>query len=64
MKPVLEPDHLQVQEINYELENTKPLFNDNHLLTVHILYKLQIITETLKIKKVQLPKPTQWYTEA
>ena len=46
---------INTHEINYELENTKPLFNNNNLLTVHNLYKLQIITETFKIKKVQLP---------
>ena len=46
---------INTDEINYELENTKPLFNNNNLLTVHNLYKLQIITETFKIKKIQLP---------
>ena len=33
---------INTHEINYELENTKPLFNNNNLLTVHNLYKLQI----------------------
>ena len=48
---------INTHEINYELENTKPLFNNNNLLTVHNLYKLQIITETFKIKKFSCPSP-------
>ena len=48
---------INTHEINYELENTKPLFNNNHLLTVHNLYKLHIMTETIKIKKFSCPSP-------
>ena len=48
---------INTHEINYELENTKPLFNNNNLLTVYNLYKLQIITETFKIKKFSCPSP-------
>ena len=40
---------------DYELEHTKPLFNENQLLTIHNLYKLQLITETFKIKKLNSP---------
>ena len=42
---------------DFELENTKPLFNNNQLLTIHNLYKLQLITETFKIKKFNSPVP-------
>ena len=33
------------------LENTKPLFSENKILTVHNLYTLRILTETFKVKK-------------
>ena len=52
------------QEINYELENTKPPFNNNNLLTVHNLYKLQRITETFKIKKSSVAQAHSMNTEA
>ena len=42
-------------EDNFELENTKPIFNDNLILTVHNLYTLSILTETLKINKLHTP---------
>ena len=39
----------------FMLENTKQLFNNNDLLTVHNLYTLHILTETFKIKKLHTP---------
>ena len=36
-------------EENFELVNTKPIFNENLILTVHNLYNtLSTLTETLK----------------
>ena len=46
---------LDKTEENFELENTKPIFNENRILTVHNLYTLSILTETFKIKKLHTP---------
>ena len=46
---------LDKTEENFELENTKPIFNENLILTVHNLYTLSILTETFKIKKLLTP---------
>ena len=46
---------LDKTEENFELENTKPIFNENLILTVHNLYTLSILTETFKIKKQLTP---------
>ena len=46
---------LDKTEENFELENTKPIFNENLILTVHNLYTLSILTETFKIKKLHTP---------
>ena len=46
---------LDKTEENVELENTKPIFNENLILTVHNLYTLSILTETFKIKKLHTP---------
>ena len=40
---------------NFELDNTKPIFNENLILTVHNLYTLSILTETFKIMKLHTP---------
>ena len=42
-------------EENFELENTKPIFNENLILTVHNLYTLTILTKTFNIKKLHTP---------
>ena len=46
---------LEKTEENFELENTKPIFNENLILTVHNLCTLSILTETFKIKKLHTP---------
>ena len=46
---------LDKTEENFELEHTKPIFNENLILTVHNLYTLSILTETFKIKKLHTP---------
>ena len=46
---------LDKTEENFELENTKPIFNENLILTVHNLYTLSILSETFKIKKLHTP---------
>ena len=38
-----------------EQENSKPLFNDNNLLTVYQLYKYHFTLEMFKIVKLRLP---------
>ena len=46
---------LDITEENFELENTKPIFNEKPkflILTVHNLYTLSILTETFKITKL------------
>ena len=45
----------QVDIKDFELEHTKPLFSKNEILTVHNLYKFNIITEAFKVKKLQSP---------
>ena len=40
---------------DYALEHTKPLFNDNELLTIHNLYNKHIFIETYKIMKHHSP---------
>ena len=40
---------LDKTEENFELENTKPIFNENLILTVHNLYTLSILTESWDI---------------
>ena len=39
----------------YEHEHSKPLFNDNNLLTVYQLYKYHCTLELFKIVKLRLP---------
>ena len=39
----------------YEQEHSKPLFNDNNLLTVYQLYKYHSTLEMFKIVKLRLP---------
>ena len=39
----------------YEKEHTKPLFNDNKMMTVHNLYKFQMISSIFKILKFRTP---------
>ena len=39
----------------YEQEHSKPLFNDNNLLTVYQLYKYHCTLEMFKIVKLRLP---------
>ena len=39
----------------YEEEDSKPLFNDNNLLTVYQLYKYHCTLEMFKIVKLRLP---------
>ena len=40
---------------DFSLEHTKPLFNDNELLTIHNLYNKHIFVETYKIMKHHSP---------
>ena len=42
---------------DYTLEHTKPIFNKHCLLTLHNLYVLRILTESIKIIKHHLPIP-------
>ena len=46
---------------DYSLEHTKPLFNDNKLLTIHNLYNQHIFMETYKI--MQLHTPISMFSE-
>ena len=42
---------------DYSLEHTKPLFNKHKLLTLHNLYVLRTLVESIKIIKHHLPIP-------
>ena len=56
IKRVLELDQLmndeQLTPKDYVLENTKPLFTELKLLTMHNLHKLFLMNEIFKIKKI------------
>ena len=40
---------------NYKKENTKPIFSENKILTVHNLYNYHIIIELFNILKYRTP---------
>ena len=46
-------DHMAKK--NYQLENTKPIFNDEKILSLHHLYVLHTFTELFKIMKERQP---------
>ena len=48
-------DHMKIK--NYQLENTKPIFNKEKILSVHHLYVQHTFLELFKIMKQQLPIP-------
>ena len=53
---LIRPHRCQIlDEEFYAKESTKPIFEQNKLLTVHNLYRLRCITEFFKIMKYRLP---------